>query len=89
VDPSTGLVNTRYGGSAAQPLFTNIMGQHEDAGQNILIAETRAGRALEVTRQGEVVWEFINRVDDQAVSDVTGIWRYASDYFTVGDWRCP
>jgi hypothetical protein len=89
VDPSTGLVTTRYGGSAAQALFTNIMGQHEHAGQNILIAETRAGRALEVTAQGETVWEFINRVDDQTVSDVTGAWRYPSDYFTVADWRCP
>lgn len=55
---------------------------------NELIAEAHAGRVIEVTPSGEIVWEFINRYDAETVAIVTGATRYPYDYFTVTDWSC-
>jgi hypothetical protein len=88
IDPSTNKSTVRYGDLPGQRLYTDIMGQHQHLGGNLLIAETRAGRVLEVTDQGEVVWEFINRVDPATVNAITGAARYSDGYFTVTDWTC-
>jgi arylsulfotransferase ASST len=34
---------------------------------NVLIVESRTGRALEVTRTGEVVWEFYNKEEEDGL----------------------
>lgn len=88
VDPSTGKTAVRYGGLPQQRLYTDVMGEHQRLGANVLIAETRAGRVLEVTEGGEVVWEFINRLDAETVNAVTGAVRYSNEYFDVNDWSC-
>jgi len=64
------------------------MGMHQRLGGNLLIAETRAGRVLEVTEAGEIAWEYINRADADTVYSVTGATRYGVDYFKVSDWGC-
>lgn len=54
---------------------------------NVLIADTITGRVIEVNPKGDVVWEFINRYDDQFVAQVMDAVRYSEDYFTVKDWK--
>lgn len=88
IDPVSGEYVVRYGGRPDQPLFTDIMGHHQRLGGNMLIAETRAGRVIEVTDKGEIVWEFINRADEDTVNNVTGATRYPPNYFRVDDWTC-
>jgi hypothetical protein len=88
IDPATGAYVVRYGRRPDQPFFTDIMGQHQRLPGNMLIAEARAGRVIEVTEKGEIVWEFINRADEDTVNNVTGATRYPFDYFTVSDWAC-
>jgi len=50
-----------YEGTAADPLFTRTCGtvQRFENG-NTLITETDNGRAVEVTKKGEIVWEFMS-----------------------------
>ena len=87
VDPTTRQTTVRYG-APSHRWFTNIMGKHQHIGENVLIAESRAGRVIEVDKAGNVVWEFINRVDDKTVNTVTEAIRYRPGYFTVSDWSC-
>jgi hypothetical protein len=70
IDPEDFKVKWRYGGRDDQPLDSVARGSQArlDNG-NTLIAETYAGRLLEVTRAGEIVWEFINPVRGGAGQD--------------------
>lgn len=90
VDPATGATARRYGGVPGQPLYTDIRGKHQNLENgNVLIAETQAGRVLEVDDRGEIVWEYINRYDANHVAIVTQATRYAVGHFAVPDWTCP
>jgi hypothetical protein len=68
IDARDGSASVVYGGSAEQSFFTDIMGKHQylDNG-NILLTESRNGRALEVTEDGRVVWEYNNVVEPGVV----------------------
>jgi hypothetical protein len=39
-----------------------------------------------VTREGETVWEYINRYDEERVAVISKANRYDRDYFEVDDW---
>ncbi len=60
-DPVTHKLEWTYAGTAAQPLESRTRSaQQRLANGNTLITESDAGRIVEVTAEGEVVWEFIN-----------------------------
>ena len=49
-------------GGEGEPFFTHVMGAHQRLSNgNILIAESDAGRALEFTAAGDLVWRYSNR----------------------------
>lgn len=63
IDPATGGIVWSYAGTESQPLESLIRAaQHPLENGNVLITESGGGRLLEVTRGGEVVWEYINPV---------------------------
>lgn len=63
MDPVTSKVRWSYGGRADQPLDSEARGSVSRlANGNTLIVESGAGRLLEVSREGDVVWEFLNPV---------------------------
>jgi hypothetical protein len=87
--PSTGEIRVLYGGTPGQEMYTAILGKHQVLPNgNILITESEGGRILEVTEQGDVVWELINRHDDERVAIMTQATRYPPSYFEVEDWAC-
>jgi hypothetical protein len=89
IDPSTNEVEVIFGTGQTQHFYTEIRGQHQVLQNgNLLITESGAGRAFEVDRAGEVVWEFVNRFDEEWVAMLAIANRYAEDYFTVRDWTC-
>jgi hypothetical protein len=62
-DPATTGIVWQYVGSAKAPLDSAIRGsQQRLANGNTLITESSGGRILEVTRRGEIVWQFVNPV---------------------------
>jgi hypothetical protein len=72
------IVETVYAGSEETPFFTNIMGKHQLLGNgNMLITESRRGRAFEVTADGRVVWEYFNEVEDGVVGLLSEAQRLA------------
>lgn len=61
LDPVTFEPTWSYAGTAAYPLFSRTCGTAQRLPNgNTLITESDNGRALEVTRDGRVVWEFYN-----------------------------
>lgn len=67
VDPRTARIVWEYSGNPARSLFSARQGACQKlAGGNVLVTESERGRAVEVTPDGEVVWEFLNpRLDEQ------------------------
>jgi hypothetical protein len=61
LDPSTGRTVWQFGGKPGVDFFSKTLGSCQRLPNgNTLITESENGRALEVTPQGEVVWEFYN-----------------------------
>ncbi len=68
LDPGTLALRWEYAGSEAEPLWSKTCGTVQRLGNgNTLVVESDNGRAIEVTRDGDVVWEFVNanRAGDQ------------------------
>lgn len=89
IDPKTGSSRVQYQSDAQNTFYSPFRGKHQllENG-NILIAETDAGRAFEVTAKGKVVWEFVNGWDDTTVAWVMGAERYSADYAAIADIVC-
>ncbi|MFZ5654180.1 MAG: arylsulfotransferase family protein [Pseudomonadota bacterium] len=88
IDPGTGGVVWQYAGRGESPLDSKIRGgQQRLPNGNTLITESDGGRLLEVTRSGEVVWEYLNPArggrDGEYTAVVSGGLRIAADHFTA------
>ena len=90
VDPSSGRVTVVYEGTLEHPFYTDIMGkqQHLPNG-NILVTESTAGRAFEITPEGRTVWSFVNRFDADRVALVEQATRYPESYAAFAAEACP
>ncbi len=81
IEPGSGALGTLYRGDERNPFYTPYRGKHERlANGNLLIAETDAGRAFEVTPEGEVVWSYVNGWSEDRVAWILDIGRYPADY---------
>jgi len=59
VNPSTGLVNWSYRGTAEKPFRSDVCGGNERLPNgNILITEEEGGRVFEITAEGKIIWEY-------------------------------
>lgn len=76
IDPATRQLSTVYEGSETQHFYSALRGKHQSLPNgNVLITESDAGRAFEVTSDGRVVWEFLSRYDEHNVAIVSeAIW---------------
>jgi hypothetical protein len=62
-DPASMAIVWQYAGTAQAPLDSVIRGsQQRLPNGNTLITESSGGRIVEVTREGEIVWQFVNPV---------------------------
>lgn len=62
-DPETMKIVWQYSGDEARPLDSLIRSDQERLPNgNTLITESNGGRIVEVTRSGEIVWEYLNPV---------------------------
>lgn len=86
LDPASQAIRWSYAGSESEPLFSLVRStQQLLPNDNVLITESDAGRILEVSRSGEICWEFRNPAtlpDDGApsIAIVCGAIRLPADY---------
>ena len=55
----------------------------------MMITEAEQGRAFEVTPEGKVVWEYVNRYDATSAAWLHDTETFSPSFFTVQDWTCP
>jgi len=77
----TGKIDVVYTGSKEHPFFTQYMGKHQWLRNgNLLVADSLNGRAFEVTPSGDVVWEYVNIVEEGLFGLLTGAERLPAAY---------
>lgn len=61
LDPLSGEITWQYGGTPEVDFFSKNLGSSQRLPNgNTLITESRNGRAIEITPEGRIVWEFYN-----------------------------
>ncbi len=90
LDPRTLAVEWSFASTAERVFSSYRLGSCQRlANGNTLITESTAGRALEVRRDGEVVWEWVNPhragEDDALIATLFEVVRLDLDYF-AGRW---
>jgi hypothetical protein len=89
VDPESNKAEVIYGGEAGQEMLTVVRGKVElTDGGGLLITEFEGGRVFETDAGGTIVWEYINRYNEEEVAEITEARVYPVSYFTVEDWSC-
>ncbi|WP_209509802.1 MULTISPECIES: arylsulfotransferase family protein [unclassified Ruegeria] len=89
IDPVSRETEIAYGSRPGQEMLSVVRGQHEilsDGG--MLITEFDAGRVLEVTAEGDIVWEYVNRFDDDFVGEITNSKLYSAEFFQTKWGEC-
>ena len=86
MDPVTQAISWCYSGTAEEPLFSLVRScQQQLPNGNVLITESDRGRLLEITRSGEIVWEYLNPAmldgDAKTIAILCGATRITSDQF--------
>lgn len=87
-NPITQEILWSYRGDSKNPFYSGIIGSNQRLPNgNTLITESETGRAFEVTRDGNIVWEFINPnragPEDNLSATLYELIRLAPDYLDV------
>lgn len=83
LDAKTDSLRIYFEGNSEIPFYTRDMGKHQWLPNgNLLITEAREGRAFEIDKEGNLVWQYVNYVDKDKniVGLVTEVTRYPLGY---------
>lgn len=76
IDAPTREAHTVYQGTEDSPFFSKYGGKHQWLSNgNLLISSSEEGRVFEVDPEGEIVWQYVNYVDDECVGVLTEAMR--------------
>jgi hypothetical protein len=76
IDPVTDSAETVFTGTSSEPFYTKIMGKHQWLPDgSLLLTDSINGRAIQVNKDGDTVWEFVNLVDEGVVGIVEEVQR--------------
>ena len=90
VRPHTGEEKVLYPVGSAGPIYTDYGGKWQLLPNgNYLLTIAREGRALEVTAQGDTVWEWVTpRYGTEDIPEVLEATRYDIPAETIAGWTC-
>jgi len=89
VDPVTNQTAALYEGDEENPFFSGEQGNHQHLPNgNILITESQRGRVFEVNGEGEIVWSYIYRWDEDEVVQTYQATRYPESFGTINTEPC-
>ena len=89
IDPVSQDVEIAYGRDSSEAFYTKHLGKQQFLPNgNILISESQAGRALEVTPDRDIVWAFVNRWDEARTAWLVEGQRLTPDYLARDFARC-
>lgn len=89
IDPETREITVDYETGPNSTFFSRFRGKHQVLENgNVLVAESDAGRAMEVTPDGTVVWEYINAYDAENVAWMMDAIKYPEAMASVVAGSC-
>jgi hypothetical protein len=89
LDPDTQDLDVLYESDRDNFFYTDIMGKQQYLPNgNLLITESQAGRAFEMTAGGDIVWTYINRWDEDEVAWISEATRYPPEYAAFAEEPC-
>ncbi|MCJ7421781.1 arylsulfotransferase family protein [Sphingomicrobium astaxanthinifaciens] len=89
-DPATDAARVLYPRAPEDRFYSWIMGtQQALPNGNFLLTESAAGRVIEVTRAGEVVWDYRMPYDDADAAMITEAIRLPTDFYDTEIPQCP
>jgi Arylsulfotransferase (ASST) len=89
LDPVTRETREAYPHRKENWFFTPTRGKHQLLPNgNFLLVETSGGRALEVTRDGDVAWSYLNRYDAGTVGKMQEAIHYPEGYIDAAPADC-
>lgn len=87
--PHTDSMKTLFQGKHLDRFYTHHRGKWQMLENgNMLLTEEEAGRAVEVTSEGNPVWEWVHEPYDSKVSSVTKATRHDLTRQQVASWSC-
>jgi hypothetical protein len=90
IDPVSRKVVWEYWGNEARPFYSKRFGKQQPLENgNILVTESEGGRVFEIRRNGQVVWEYINAVEDGKVGRVSQADRLPVGFEQFLGQACP
>lgn len=89
IDPVSDKYRILYGDKESQKMLSFFGGKVDLTPYgSLMITEFDGGRAFEVDKNGNTMWEYINRYDSERVTKITEARIYMKDYFKVSNWSC-
>lgn len=89
LSPAKFEYKTLYESNDQNRFYTPRRGKHQRlANGNRLITETDAGRAFEITPEGDIVWQYVNRFSDTEAGWLVSATRYTPEFSKIGE-NCP
>lgn len=84
VDAAEEALRVHFEGGPDVPFYSDIMGKHQWLPNgNLLVTESMMGRAVELSPEGEPVWEFVNYVRPGTVGLVEEVQRIDASFGDV------
>jgi hypothetical protein len=80
IDPRSQAVVWSYAGCEGPTFDSYIRGMQQLPNGNLLVTEATGGRAFEVTREGRIVWEYVNRLYERAGGARVGLITHAERF---------
>lgn len=90
IDPPSRAWTTLFRGNDEIPFYTRMRGQHQVLQNgNLLLTPANSGRVLEVSPDGQLVWEYQNVFDERRNGVVSMAVLVPEDFFLPGALTCP
>ncbi len=84
VDAPSGDQKVYFEGSELKPFYTDFLGKHQWLPNgNLLIVESRRGRAFELDTAKTIIWEYRNAIGENLVGVVEEVRRYPIAYLSA------
>lgn len=80
IEPETGASEIVYTGNPTEPFYTKIMGKQQWLPDgDVLLTDSINGRAIQINPNGEIVWEYVNLLEEGRVGIVEEVQRLPQD----------
>ncbi|MGJ5620575.1 arylsulfotransferase family protein [Sulfitobacter sp. MF3-043] len=89
INPATNETSVVYGGQPETYFYSRERATHQmQPDDSILVTEAQGGRVFQVDSLDKIIWEWVNRYDDEHITWMHDASILPKSFFKVSDWSC-